>query len=83
MNSAPAARGSQEAVFTQPMAQLLADPLQHTIQVELRRQQSDAMEKKRSRSRSGGSRGMNQYGDGGGASRFAYTNRLEILDEED
>ena len=53
------------------------------LQVELRRQQSDAMEKKRSRSRSGGSRGMNQYGDGGGASRFAYTNRLEILDEED
>ena len=64
------------------------DPLTRKVkiiytQVELRRQQSDAMEKRRSRSRSGGSRGANQYGDGNGASRFAYTNRLEILDEED
>ena len=51
------------------------------LQFDLKKQQSEAFEKKRGNSRSGGeSRGLSGSG---AASRFAYTNRLEILDEED
>ena len=51
------------------------------LQFELKKQQSEAFERKRrGNSQSGEKKG---FGGSGGASRFAYTNRLEILDEED